>query len=245
MTSKAKEINKILGITDSYQAPSKLMEILYSKEKREEVMLEMLKLFNHDVSYDWFNEYFQEEHADRKEKKQDFTPRSVSTLLSKLIGDTSSGDGMFYEGCAGTGSIVISQWNSDRMQHSPFDYRPSWYLYTLEELSDRAIPFLLFNCIIRGMNAVVIHCDVLSRRAKGVFFIQNDNDDHMRFSSFNVMPYSDDVAELSGSFPIEWEKDLVPYEVHIESPKSVLDREVVPRGTVGMETELLHIMFGL
>ncbi|WCF11423.1 SAM-dependent DNA methyltransferase (plasmid) [Paenibacillus thiaminolyticus] len=185
-------INKLLGISDSYQAPAQLMKILYDRKKREELFMEFLEAFNFDVSYDWFHDYFQNEHADRKRLKQDFTPVCVADLLISLV----VGKGTAYDCAAGTGGITIRKWQSDRLQTSPFEYKPSEYLYVCEELSDRAIPFLLFNTLIRGMNAIIIHCDVLSRDTCGVFFVQNDKDDHMQFSSLNVMPYSQGVADF-------------------------------------------------
>lgn len=187
-----KNINKLLGISDSYQAPAKIMEVLYDRKKREELFMNFLEAFDFDVSYDWFHEYFQDEHADRKNKKQDFTPVCLADLLVSLVG----GRGIGYDCAAGTGGITIRKWQEDRIQTSPFEYRPSDYLYVCEELSDRAIPFLLFNALIRGMNAIIIHCDVLSRNAYGVFFVQNDKDDHMQFSSLNVMPYSKSVSDF-------------------------------------------------
>ncbi len=213
-----KTINQILGIKESYQAPSRLMDILYDRERREDVFMQFLEAFNYDVSYDWFHEYFQNEHADRKEKKQDFTPNSVSDVLNRLVG--SKPDSRTYDVAAGTGGITIRKWEFDRMQHSPFDYRPSLYFYWCEELSERAFPFLLFNLLIRGMNAVAIRCDVLSRQSEGAFFIQNDKDDHLGFSSLNLLPYNEFVErELKVHFtshrykPIKetlsWPKHLV------------------------------------
>ncbi|PAE09433.1 methylase, partial [Niallia circulans] len=67
------------------------MEILRYKQQREQLFAAMLAEFNYDVSYDWFTDYFQDEHADRKNKKQDFTPRSLTTLVSALIGDDYNG----------------------------------------------------------------------------------------------------------------------------------------------------------
>lgn len=145
-----------------------------------------------DVTYDWFHEYFQDEHADRKKHKQDFTPNSISQLLSAIVGE---GDGSYYEPAAGTGGILIQRWNDDRMNHSPFDYEPKDYFYTAEELSDRTIPFLLFNMIIRGMNGLVVQCDVLTREAYGAWFIQNDDNNHLGFSSLNLLPYNEDIEE--------------------------------------------------
>lgn len=195
MSNIIEQVNEILGISETYKAPERIMEILYGDiEERDEVFSQFLELFHYDVTFDWFHEYFQEEQADRKGKKQDFTPQSVAKLLSDLVSSSSS-EGTFYEPTVGTGGITITKWNDDRYKTNPIDYRPSDYLYHVEELSERAIPFLLFNLIIRGMNATVIHGDVLSREAYGVFFVQNDYDDHLRYSSLNLMPYSDVIEK--------------------------------------------------
>lgn len=185
-------INELLKINDSYQAPQRLMEILFNQEEREQLFREMLSQ-NHDVSFDWFHEYFESEHADRKDKKQDFTPNSIATLISKLTG---TGKGSNLDIAAGTGGITITKWEEDRMKESPFTYKPSEHYYQCEELSDRAIPFLLFNLMIRGMNATVLHGDTLTRKFKGVFFVQNEKDDHMLFSSLNVVPDSKGLREF-------------------------------------------------
>lgn len=182
-------INEQLGISDSYQAPDALLRILYDQEVREQIFLNFLHEYKNDVSYDWFTLYFQEEHADRKTKKQDFTPNSVATILSELTSGNECNNGLVYDAPAGTGGLLINKWNHERMKSNPLDYKPGWYLHVAEDLSDRAIPFLLFNVMVRGMNAVVSHCDVLTRESYGTFFIQNDKDDHLSFSNLNLIPY--------------------------------------------------------
>ncbi|URZ06461.1 N-6 DNA methylase [Clostridium felsineum] len=186
------EINRMLGITESYKAPKTIMDILYDHEKREKIFLEFLKVYSNDVSYDWFHEYFENEHSDRKEKKQDFTPNSVSDILTKVV-DTK--EGTVYDVASGTGGIIIRKWWDECSKSTPFSYRPSEHLYCCEELSDRAIPFLLFNLMIRGMNAIVLHCDILSRECKGIFFVNNAKDDLLSFSSLNLMPYTKNVED--------------------------------------------------
>ncbi|BDR81046.1 N-6 DNA methylase [Clostridium tetani] len=186
------KIDEILDITESYKAPETIMNILYDCKKREKIFLKFLKAYNNDVSYDWFHEYFENEHANRKEKKQDFTPNSVSDVLAKLV-DTKKGT--VCDVAAGTGGIIIRKWWNECLNSTPFIYRPSEHFYLCEELSDRAIPFLLFNLMIRGMSAIVIHCDALSRECKGVFFINNKRDDLLSFSNLNLLPYSKEVEE--------------------------------------------------
>ncbi len=62
-------------------------------------------------------------------------------------------------------------------------------------MSDRAIPFLIFNMAIRGMNGVVTQCDSLERKAKEVYFIRNDSDNFLGFSEVIKMPHTEDVEK--------------------------------------------------
>lgn len=183
------DYNKIFGVEDSYQAPEKIMKILYDKDKREKMFKELLEANDYNVDFDWFYEYFQEEHADRKNKKQDFTPESVASLLTELS-DVEENNGLYYECCAGTGGIMIKNWDHYRRKFSPFDYTPDLQYAVVEELSDRCIPFLLLNMMIRGMNGVVVHGDCLTRKCKNAYFICNVNNDHLQFSGITNVPHT-------------------------------------------------------
>ena len=206
-------INELLEIEDSRDAPEKLMKILFDKEKREKIFTKFLQQ-NADLSYDWFRKYFEDEQAERKSKKQDFTPQCVTEILPKLI---KCHKGITYDCCCGTGGIIISKWWDDCLQKNIFEYNPSEYLYYCEEYSNRAIPFLLFNLIIRGMNAIVIQCDVLTREAKGVFFIYNSSNDYLHFSDFNILPYNKEVEK---EFNIHFKN--YNYDEHIESESNLI-----------------------
>jgi hypothetical protein len=225
MNSTTKIINNILGVDDIFKAPAKMLEILFEKDKRETVFMQFIKSesFKHKLHEDFFHTYFQEEIAQRKEMKQDFTPMSVSGLLGQLVDKS----GIYFEPTAGTGGIMIAQWQKDRCNHNPLlptiqhkafkPYRPSDYFYACEELSDRAFPFLVFNMVIRGLNGVAIHCDSIERNCYGVFFIQNDNDNPIGFSSVSVMPYN---KETENYFNVRFVEEKYP--THIESPNPFL-----------------------
>ena len=190
------DLREILDVSDSYQIPEKLMQIIYNEKEREELFMKLLEVNNYEVGYDWFTKHFEDEHADRKVKKQDFTPKSVANLLSKLalcndVGDT----GNYYEVAAGTGSILINHWNNHRMTYSPFDYEPKYHFAFVEELSDRAIPFLLINMMIRGMNGIVLHCDSLTRECKNAYFICNTYNDHFKFSGITNVPHTEEFEK--------------------------------------------------
>ena len=192
-TSKEKDINRILGISESYQAPGKIMEILYDRHRREKAFEYLKELHGWDLSYDWFHEYFQDEHADRAKKKQDFTPDSIGRTLAAII---QPGIGVYKEQACGTGGLVIKAWDESRKGKLPWEFNPSNYFYELEELSERTIPFLLINLMIRGVNASVLHCDTLTRRAYGAFYIQNYNNDALSYSDLNVLPYTAYTEQL-------------------------------------------------
>ena len=190
-------INKLLGITESYQAPKAMRDKILDNDSREKLFKDFLE-HEKDMSYEWFRQYFEDEHADRKNKKQDFTPNSVATLLSRLVGENSN----YYEVAAGTGTIMIKNWEEQRRKVSPLIYDPRVYWYQVEELSDRAIPFLLFNMSIRGMNGVALHGDSLTRKFKDAYFIRNDTDNYLGFSEIIKLPHTEELkAELN---ILEW-----------------------------------------
>lgn len=151
------KINEVLGVDDSYKAPEKLMKILLDNEERQRVFNEFLNNCS-DLSFEWFQSYFENEHADRKNKKQDFTPSSVSKICAEIVQESEC----YFEAAAGTGGMLIQYWNS---------YPNSFF--EVEELSDRAIPFLLFNMSIRKMSGIVRHGDSLSQEFKAMYRLEN------------------------------------------------------------------------
>lgn len=206
-------INKLIGVDDIFKAPSTLMKRLLNKPDREKMFDAFLNI-NKDVSYDWFTNYFQDEAAQRKKEKQDFTPKSISNLVNQMIFDSTNDN--YYEPAAGTGGMAIEHWWQECLKQSPFSYKPHEHFMVLEERSERAIPFLLFNLSIRGINAAVNQCDSLDRGSKkynkGVFFIQNIKDNPIGYSSVNIMPYTDEVKHCLDTE--DWDKDY--YKPHVE-----------------------------
>ncbi len=150
------KINELLSVEDSYKAPENLMKILLEDAKRQQVFNEFLSITS-DLSKEWFQGYFEAEHADRKNKKQDFTPSSASQICAEIVGASDR----YFEAAAGTGGMMIQYWNNN--QNAFFE---------VEELSDRAIPFLLFNMSIRKMTGIIRHGDSLKREFKEIYNIE-------------------------------------------------------------------------
>lgn len=174
----------LLGVDEPYQVPGRLMEVVTGNE-RDAVYDGFLTAFGYDVSYDWFHEFYEDENAERKKNKQDFTPACLGKLVSELVG---YGNGITYEPSAGTGGMLIQRWDLERKRHSPFDFKPSMQWFVAEDMSDRAVPFLLFNLSIRGCNANVLHIDSLRRRCKAAYLVENKRDDMLAFSDVIELP---------------------------------------------------------
>lgn len=150
-------VNNLLGIDESYKAPEKLMKIVLNNDDRNNTFKKFLKLSN-DLSYDWFHDYFEDEQAQRKTKKQDFTPQCVADLMAQIVGNGDS----YFEAAAGTGGIMISSWA----------IKPAKF-YEVEEMSDRAVPFLLFNMSIRKMTGYALQSNSLTRECKAIYELKN------------------------------------------------------------------------
>ncbi|MDB6232923.1 SAM-dependent DNA methyltransferase [Lactobacillus amylovorus] len=207
-----KTVNGILGVDESYKAPEKMLSLMLDDKKRPETFKKFLEVST-DMSFDWFHEYYQDEQAERKSQKQDFTPDGIAQLLNKLVEEDRS-TGEYFEPAAGTGGVLIKRWWNDRIEDpvhlahvkqsvldknrgiSLFTYDPRNYWYQAEEMSDRAVPFLIFNMSIRGMNGVVVQCDSLNRKAKEVYFIRNNTSDYLAFSDVIKMPHIKGVEQF-------------------------------------------------
>ncbi len=177
---KEKDIYTILHINALYQLPDAIMSLLFGDlQKRDEVYRVLLKSADYDVSYDWFQKIYESALAQRKTLKQDYTPNSIGRILA---GITNNKDGRTHEPTAGTGGLIIAEWWTKCLRHTPFDFFPSENQVMAWELSDQAIPFLLLNLSIRGIMGEIYHGDVLTREIKQKYILLNRNDDGLAFS---------------------------------------------------------------
>lgn len=183
------DINRIIGINESYEMPEKLMKMILDRNDREYLFDEFMKLEN-DFSFDWFCDYFQEEHGDRDSFKQDFTPNCVTSLVSKIL---EKGD-KIADICAGTGGLTIKMWEEN---HNAFFY--------CEEFSNRAIPILIFNMAIRNMNGEVVHCNCLTGEVKAIYrIIQSEKYSNVEICDLESKEKFDTVV-MNPPYSLKWE----------------------------------------
>ncbi len=150
-------ILEICGVKEVFEVPQVLMKKLFSHEQSD--LLNRIAVIYGDRQLDQFRDFFQEEGADRKKLKQDYTPDGVAELLARV---SVSGKSL-ADICAGTGSLAIQYLN----------YHPDVEFVRCEEFSAKVIPFLLINLAIRKIDAEVIHGDSLTRELFAVYAIKD------------------------------------------------------------------------
>lgn len=154
-----------------------------------------------DLSVDWLQKIFQYYEADRNEKKQDYTPKSIAKLVSEL---TRTDGEIVYDICAGSGALTIQKWvqNPDKT-------------FICEELDTKVIPFLLFNMVVRNMNGYVINRNVLTMETFKVYKVEKSD----KFST---------VSEIQGVPEIKADEIISnpPYNIKWTAPVPVFDNEI-------------------
>lgn len=208
-------INKTLGVEESYQMPERLMQILEDDQKREEVFDTFLNEET-DLSYDWFTDYYQNEHGDREKLKQDFTPDCVCKILNSINGAFDT----LADICAGTGGLTIKAWSEN----------PNGFFHC-EEIAKRAIPVLLFNMAIRGMNGEVVNGDVLTGEVFTVYSLRCTG----KYSSVekvkDVQNRRYDSVIMNPPYSLSWSGDPDPrFEKYGTPPKGKADYAFVLHG---------------
>ena len=184
---------RIFNVEDIIDLPQAAMNIVMGdRERRDAVYRELLSVNRYDMSFDWFRQLYEEEFAQRKKHKQDFTPVEVSEIVAKIALPTV---GTIHEPTAGTGGLIISAWWEQCRRAIPWDYYPSQHMISVWELSDRAIPLLLLNLSIRGIMGYVYHGDVLEGTVKARYILLNRSDDALGFSDVVKAEAGDIIVE--------------------------------------------------
>lgn len=189
-----KELLCCFGVRDIRTLPETIMGVLLGDQQaRDNMYKELLKINSYDMSHDWFQQIYEEELSQRKEKKQDFTPNVIGELSAKLCGTDQR---TTYEPTAGNGSMLIADWYTKLNEKLPWEFLPSMNQVECWELSDRSIPILLLNLSIRGIMGVVYHGDVLEQTIKQKYILLNRHDDALAFSEIHKVNNNAQIIKL-------------------------------------------------
>lgn len=154
LTDIKEKIFSILDITQVNDIKEKLMTCV--KNADEKIYSDFVEMFNGDLSVDFLQPVYQYYLSDRKEKKQDYTPKCLADLVGRLAGEAD----VITDMCAGSGALTIQRWNKDHNQK-----------FILYEIDENVIPFLLFNMALRNIECTVYHADVLQQQVFRIFTI--------------------------------------------------------------------------
>lgn len=203
-----------LNVKESYQVPDALMAVLADRQKREALFDLYLSEFS--LSDDPVNLLFQTEHGDTDRFKQDFTPPELANLLSRLPAD---GHERIADICCGTGSLALQC--ARRFPHA---------FYHCEEVTERAIPFLLLNLAIRNLNAEVVLGDVLTQEAKRCWRLLPGE----RFSEITEIAAPShgkyDLVVSNPPFSLRWEPFMSDRWYWGTAPKKAADYAFIETG---------------
>ena len=134
---------ELLGVT----SPEKLGSALLAACSDPDKLRTFRELVGGDLSVDWMQKIYQYYLADRKDKKQDYTPASLAQFMGLLVGSSDR----IVDMCAGSGALIVQKWNQNH------DIR-----FTALEIDEKVIPFLIFNMVLRNIRCRVFQMDALT-----------------------------------------------------------------------------------
>lgn len=182
-------INNLLEIKESYELPDKLMALLLDNNS-------MIKLFDKfmeydvDLTKDLFRDYFQEQHADRKSLKQDYTPDAICKIISKLQNEKDT----LLDVCSGTGALSLFSYNENNDLS-----------IVCEELSQRSISTLLFNLAIRNVKGYVLKKDVLKNEILDIYKLEKGTKYSIITKTENIEKRKYDTIISNPPYSLEWQ----------------------------------------
>lgn len=183
-------INEYLEITESYQLPDKLMECLLDPLRKTELFDKVMET-GPELSIDTMFEYFQTEHGDRTNLKQDFTPDAICEIVARLSNSKAK---TVYDVCSGTGGLSIKQINKNPEA-----------TYYFEEISERTAPLLLFNLAIRNIKAYVKLGDSLKNEFKEVYKLER-SDKYSEITVSKAEAVKADLVITNPPYSLKWDQ---------------------------------------
>ena len=191
-----KAFQKLIGVGEMIE---NVRCALFSNRKND-VLSAYVDMVDGDLTTDNLQKIFQYYYADRKDKRQDYTPKSIAKLCASA---TETSGLVVYDLCAGSGALTVQKWAQNPSK-----------TFICEELDERVIPLLLFNMAVRNMSGYVIHRNALTLEPFECFRLVSDE----RFSTITRVDAPPDIqADEIVSNP--------PYNIRWDAPAPLLADE--------------------
>lgn len=155
LSELTEKVQAAFEITDIGKLSETLLGIVLTDDTSKYELFENLVK---TLDVDWLQMIYQYWLADRENKKQDFTPKSLALFLAKMI---TPEYGTVVDMCAGSGALTIQAWAEN----------PNLEFECIE-FDENVIPILLFNLAVRNIKATVRHQDVLSENLFAVYTVE-------------------------------------------------------------------------
>lgn len=203
-------INDLLGITEGYQLPDKLLQVLEANEHED-----LCALFpTEDLEHDLLRDYFQNEHSDRDKLKQDYTPDCLCSLVAQM---TTQDYVDYYprsiaDICAGTGALSIALW---KLYPDAF--------FHCEEVASRVIPVLLLNLCARNIVGEVVRKDILTGEVFRVWKLSKGTHYSVVTVCNTYEPQFYDVVVSNPPYSIRWKPQYFDICAEFEFMPNIAD----------------------
>lgn len=191
LSKLVEKFKTIIEVNDINGASSELLRKVVDNrlEMYDKWVLEVGELEN-----DTLQPIFQYYYADRKNKMQDYTPKSLARLTCMIAGIEKGGK--VYDMCSGSGALTIQAWVIN----------PEC-TFICQEFDERVIPFLLFNLCVRNIQAVVIHGDVLLEEQFKIYKVEKGE-------KYSKVTETSECVDISADFCIS----NPPYNMKFKLP---------------------------
>ena len=192
LTELLNKIKTLFNANDTKQLTDRLIDVSINNDfKYHKSFVDIVG----DLKTDWLQMIYQYYEADREDKKQDYTPKTIGVLLCQLLGECSK----VYDQCAGSGSLTIQYWS----QHPDTEF-------ICEELDENVMPYLLFNLSVRNIKGYVVRKDILADETYHCYKLTKGE----RFSMVSEIDRLDvDYSNISGCisnppYNIKWQHPM-------------------------------------
>ncbi len=195
--------NKILSLCNVQKIEELKKVIMKAVIDNDTAFFDAYKeLVDADNTKDWLQALWQYYEADRMDKKQDYTPKSLCKLVSALAGECNS----VYDCCGGSGALTIGMLKK---------YEQIENVY-VEELDENVIPFLLFNLCLHNASGFVVNGNVLTKEKIKAYQLR-------RGTKYSEVVEITDLKTLSSveNIPVDVSVSNPPYNIKWQPPMPV------------------------